>query len=576
MFAGRCSRATGKNRFLAISLLVFAAVPVGCGVPGAYGPADTYGLDFSMPPDSQLSGAIVFFVDGVNASIFQEMIEAGELPAIKKYLADPGLYAPRAVANTPSVTLANMTSLVTGEFPGHHGVTGVNWFDRNQLLWRNYETIAQKNTLDGDYVPANLYEQFPDRSTFSVFFQPHRGTTKFIENWTSAGPPFYFGWYEFVDRLTLSRFDLVIDIARKRQEFPAVTVAYLLAPDFRAYGKGVKSKEYRDALRHTDRQIGRVCGDLERAGLLEKLHLVLVSDHSLGEVTRHFPLEKYLREQVGLNIARQRLWEQTPFEKRLEYYRQFPAVLYGSGDRYWAICLRKPRRVTTESADFAAWTVRPGPSELQDYPIHSEPSVLARLANVFFHVTWPPPQRKDLLSLLVEPEAVDALAYSVGADRVRVRRKGGEVEFRQDGGREGSISYHLIAGEDPLGWKGKVSVAALRGEPMDGREWLAATHDTQYPDLPAQILAYFRARRAGDIAMFAAPGWDFNTVNRAGHGGLRPEDLHVPILLAGPRVPHGRVQVARTVDVMPTLLELLGRPLPPGLDGRSLIPPPAE
>ena len=53
-------------------------------------------------------------------------------------------------------------------------------------------------------------------------------------------------------------------------------------------------------------------------------------------------------------------------------------------------------------------------------------------------------------------------------------------------------------------------------------------------------------------------------------GGLRPADMLVPMLLAGPGVPRGTVNVAQTVDLVPTLLYLLGRPIPADLDGRVL------
>ena len=550
-------RSFRTKRFAATMKLAAAALllvsPAGCSVPGPESPAGTFGLDFSMPTGAETGGAIVFYVDGLNAKVFQQMLEADELPAIKKYFASRGLYAPRAVANTPSVTLANLTSFVTGKFPGHHGVVGINWFDRNRLIWRNYEAIAQKNTLDGDYTAANIYEHFPDRTTFSIFFQPHRGTTKFFENRVSAGPPFFFGWYEFVDRLTLYRFGEMMEIARKRRELPAVTIAYLLAPDFRAYGYGVDSKQYREAIRHTDTQIGRVLANVERAGLLEKIVIILASDHGLVDVKKHFPIEKFLREEVGLCAAAARLWEQTPFENRLEYYRKFNCVLYGSGDRYWAVCLRKPiRGAAGEVAGFEPWPVRPSASDLKDYPLDGGGG--------------------DLTAVLIEAEAVDAIAYAVGENKVRVRRKAGEVEFRQPAGRGGKISCHLISGKDPLGWRGKLPEEVLNGKSIGEREWLELTHRTDFPDLPSQIVAYFRARRAGDIVLFAAPGWDFNTVNRAGHGGLRPGDMHVPLLLAGPGVPKGRLNAVRTADVMPTLLKLLGRDAPADLDGQMLIP----
>ncbi len=521
----------------------------GCGVPSESGPADSFGLDFSLPQGMQTKGAIVFFVDGVNGEVFQEMLEAGELPAIEKYFVARGLYAPRAVANTPSVTLANLTSFVTGQFPGHHGVTGINWFDRNQLIWRNYETIAQKNTLDGDYTASTIYEHFPQRTTMSIFFQPHRGTTKFVENWMSAGPPFFFGWYEFVDRLTLSRLDIYLDIARKRKALPAVAVCYLLAPDFRAYANGVSSKVYRKALKHTDTQIGRVLGDIERGGLLDEIIIALVSDHSLADVKKHFPMNDFLKNQLGLNIAGKRLWEETPLEKRLDCYQKYSAVTYGSGDRYLAICLRKPiRDETGKLAGYEPWTTRPLSEDMKNYP-----------------------GDLNLLDRLTELEAVDAIAYSVGVNRVRVRNKRGEVEFHQNTGRGGKISYKKISGKDPLGWQGQVPADALNGQGASGRDWLEWTFESNYPDLPAQIVAYFRARRAGDIAVFAAEGWDFNNKNKAGHGGLHHGDMMTPLLIAGPGVPKGKLGPTRVIDITATLLELLGKELPKNLDGESFL-----
>ncbi|MEW6369100.1 MAG: sulfatase [Acidobacteriota bacterium] len=52
------------------------------------------------------------------------------------------------------------------------------------------------------------------------------------------------------------------------------------------------------------------------------------------------------------------------------------------------------------------------------------------------------------------------------------------------------------------------------------------------------------------------------------------EQLHVPLIWNGPRVAAGKVidTFVRTVDVVPTLAELLGLDVPEGLDGASLVP----
>jgi arylsulfatase A-like enzyme/Tfp pilus assembly protein PilF len=49
--------------------------------------------------------------------------------------------------------------------------------------------------------------------------------------------------------------------------------------------------------------------------------------------------------------------------------------------------------------------------------------------------------------------------------------------------------------------------------------------------------------------------------------------LQIPLLIAGPRVPAGTIDdQVRIVDVMPTVLDLLGRPVPPAVQGVSLMP----
>jgi len=230
-----------RTVFIPIILLSLISV-CGCLALNETDETETFGVDFTPPKNQQIQdvrGAIVFVVDGLNGEIFQQMLEAGELPAIKRYFVDRGLYAPRAIANIPSITFANLTSLVTGQFPGHNNIPAITWFDRDTLVWRNYATIAQKNLLDNDYSTQNIYELLgKDAVTVSIFFQPHRRTTKFFENTISAAPVYTFGWYYYLDRLTLYRFGEMMDLARSKwKKFPTLTYAYLLAPDFMGYAQ---------------------------------------------------------------------------------------------------------------------------------------------------------------------------------------------------------------------------------------------------------------------------------------------------------------------------------------------------
>jgi len=520
----------------------------------------TFGIDFRLPPAAaaEKTTAILFFVDGVNRGVFDRLLAAGKLPNLQKYFVDRGLYAERCVANVPGVTLPNETSLVTGLFVGRHNITGINWFDRTGPMSRNYEEVNQKNTLDGDYLAPTIFERLPEATTMSLFFQAHRGASKFAENALSAVAPFYLGWYGFVDRISLWRFDLVAQAARAQQEFPAFVICYLLSPDMEGYGHGVSSEAYTQALEHTDAQIGRILRDLEAAGRLKHTVIALTSDHGMMDVKRHWVIEKFLSKEMRLTVCREGWAEDIPFEWRVSYYRRFSCVLTGSGDRYAAISLRKPRRPAAEAKDGAAalapnWLARPSAEDLRAYPTRDG-------------------QRVDLIARLREAVAVDLLAYRTGPNSVRLVTKKGiaEVARTETGGRRFRLT--TIEGDDPLGYAATVPATILDGSAHDDREWLAATAGSPYPDLIPQIVVYFDAQRAGDILVFAAPGWDFRNQNKGGHGGLRPEEMFVPLLMAGPGVPHERrTEAVRTVDVLPTILELLGRPVPTNIDGRSLL-----
>ncbi len=64
---------------------------------------------------------------------------------------------------------------------------------------------------------------------------------------------------------------------------------------------------------------------------------------------------------------------------------------------------------------------------------------------------------------------------------------------------------------------------------------------------------------------------DFQTFD---HRSCYDTDIHVPLILAGPGVPEGKVveSLACNIDVAPTLLEYAGLPAIPGASGESLLP----
>ena len=70
------------------------------------------------------------------------------------------------------------------------------------------------------------------------------------------------------------------------------------------------------------------------------------------------------------------------------------------------------------------------------------------------------------------------------------------------------------------------------------------------------------------------PGRSYETgsTNRASHGGASPWEIRNTLLLAGPGIRRGvRSELpSGNTDLAPTLLTLLGLPIPPGAEGRVL------
>jgi len=251
----------------------------------------------------------------------------------------------------------------------------------------------------------------------------------------------------------------------------------------------------------------------------------------------------------------------------------------GSGERYRAVYLRKPLpegqrngeekaagllstfltsalpflAAPVEATGFENWLGHPTPQDLRAYPSRDGKAV-------------------DLVARLIAAEAVDVVACRAGPAAVHVATKKGLVELSRPSPESRSVACRVLQGTDPLGYAASKAAGLMDGRPHSPARWLEATADTDYPDLVPQTLAFFDSHRAGDMLIFASPGWDFEGGKKGGHGGVRAADMHTVLLLAGPGVPHERrSEPVRSVDLGPTILYLLGRPVPAEVDGRSLL-----
>ena len=109
------------SKKLSYLLLVLVSVFTGCG---RLKPVPLIDDSVQVPQQK----VIVFFVDGVNREVFREMLAAGELGNIDKYLIKRGVRVENAVTAVPTITYAITTTFLTGQVPAHHGILGNRYF----------------------------------------------------------------------------------------------------------------------------------------------------------------------------------------------------------------------------------------------------------------------------------------------------------------------------------------------------------------------------------------------------------------------------------------------------------------
>ncbi len=128
---------------------------------------------------------------------------------------------------------------------------------------------------------------------------------------------------------------------------------------------------------------------------------------------------------------------------------------------------------------------------------------------------------------------------------------------------------------------GLLNARWLNSFPIDSAtpERLRLLYDALAFELDQRVGALMRALASAGLAdktlvIFTSEhGEEFMEHGRTTHSQLYQECLHVPLIMIVPGVPARRVeQLVENVDVMPTILEAVGVPVPPDIDGTSLLP----
>lgn len=500
---------------------------------------------------------VLFFVDGLDPAVLDSLARAGRTPQIKRHLLDRGVQIDHAVTVTPSITFAVNVSLATGQCPGHHGILGNTWFDRDRLIFENYNGVYDYQRVDSEFNPPTVFERAVGRQSATVLTPVHRGSTRHYANWLSTGVTWFFGTLEQVDALTAYRTGQVVREAAAVGRWPDVLWLYFPGVDHIGHHYGKNSPQYADAVVNIDTQVGRVIDVLARAGLYERTLLVFVADHG-QEVTdpAHVNDLAGTLRRMGLNVVT-RSRDSGEYPQRHARLANKRVALIDDGNRRAAVHLR----VGTE------WSDRPTLGQVERFGRDFGGARVRHNPAPFWDIclaTMPPGHLAAVRTRAGEALVTDGVGRAVVERRIDPPGPGGIAVTRT---AAEWFRYTVTSRPDPIRLADHAPARALLdGQFHSSADWLNATCDAFAPDFVAQIVDYFDSPRSGDIVFFSTGPWQFAEANRGGHGGPTAADMHIPLIFAGAGLPAGRIRTARLVDVTPTLLEYLGATSRPASD----------
>ena len=519
-------------------------------------------LRFHVDPGVRFAdrNVILIIVDGLRADVFERELEAGRLPNIERFLVGRGVWTRRCVSSLITCTYPDVAAILTGSFPGHHGVPSMTHFDREALLSRRYDSPGRMSRVRHDLQRPTVFQWLSPGPSVCILTQVSSGATYFVENFQTAGLAFFFRQWRRLDYLSLVRFRLVAQLASTWGHYPRLVVAYLPSLDYVAYRYGVQSPEYLRLVHHADFLVGLLMRALEEEGVLERFTIFLTADH--GHIqTRpdgYFDIRGYVDRELGIPATSASASEKRSWAERCSRFGPAAAVVLDAGNRSAMLYLRT-FQTTSSSRPSHPWAAHPPLAELRRYPSRTGRAV-------------------DLVGELLRADALELVLARAGPNAVAVFSRRGEALIRRgppaEPGGDPYYEYSVLAGEDPIGYTGLVGLGSLVGGGMHPRrKWLVRSLDSLYPDFVPQVVELFDSPRVGDLVVFARRGWSFHPTHASDHGGPLAEEMLVPLVVAGPEVRAGELEVVRQVDILPTVLEYLGSDAPGDeMDGRSFLP----
>jgi predicted AlkP superfamily pyrophosphatase or phosphodiesterase len=191
-------------------------------------------------------------------------------------LAARGVSAPLVPA-FPSKTFPNHYTLVTGLYPGHHGILANSILDPpsgRRLTMADRAEVQDALWWGGE--PIWVAAERAGRASAAVFWPGSEAPILGVR------PRYWLPYdHEMPGAERVDRILALLD--RPAPERPVFATLYFSDVDSAGHAHGPRSVAVRDAVGRVDAQLGRLLAGLAARGLAESVNVVVVSDHGMAE-----------------------------------------------------------------------------------------------------------------------------------------------------------------------------------------------------------------------------------------------------------------------------------------------------
>lgn len=258
---------SGKNQRLAVLLFLLVAIPLffgGCQL-------------FKKENHGQAKNPVILIsLDGFR----WDYVDRTDTPNFD-YLIEHGVHVESLIPVFPTFTFPNHLSIITGQYPENHGIISNTMYDSVFDAWywigEGSTAVPESRWYEGEPFWVTAEKQGKITATY---FWP--GSEAVI----NGKQPTY--WYPYSGSVTneaiidqiLQWLDLATD------DRPVFITGYLNDANYWGHRLGPESSAMDTVIQGLDTDIGRLISGLKKRDLLEKVNLIITSDHGMTTIER--------------------------------------------------------------------------------------------------------------------------------------------------------------------------------------------------------------------------------------------------------------------------------------------------